>query len=562
MSSPNPRPAPQLDIFIKNTNSVQDRLISASPVVSKAKKSSIVSTDSSTECNHHRYDFNSFSTNVLSEQFNQLRINEAHGSGISPAIPEQAADSGQVQQEPDVRLEHLESRRVPVASYSESRDAFSQQSDDARHLSFTEELPGSSGSQGWETFIGERHDFASFNDSVDLAYDQTSWPLAVGPTQSFPIGKDDENPDEAPEEFGRSQTQPNEFVQQASRPKDSSLPRPSSLETPPATRLSLRRLKFACPYLKFNPAVYAETLACTRFYPSTHRLKEHLYKHHEQKPNCPRCREDFSSQADFMKHSQLQEPCKLVRGVSIEGFDKHQLERLKSRKRPLGGRSEEESWKNIYLILFPDCTVVPDPFFGIQRDDGVLPHSDLEKTFAQSDTSSLSEKFFSRLEEIAGVSFDSAKRRAISGLVQTFTQKKVAETNPANGPQHQENASTAPNLAIISSSLDKTSAAGYAEGLTSSNLQDASVMPLVPETGTGRVDDPLGIASSLAVFDPIHEYECTRALLDDQVYASAPGKEGDLGCIEECHNQLDSNPANEYLNMTTVHQEDKHTIHG
>lgn len=95
-------------------------------------------------------------------------------------------------------------------------------------------------------------------------------------------------------------------------------------------------------------------------------FREHLYRHHEQKPNCLRCGRVFENQADSAEHAQLEEPCKLVKNVSIEGFNKDQLKKLKSRKRARGNRSEEENWRNIYRILFPDCTVIPDPCTSVQ----------------------------------------------------------------------------------------------------------------------------------------------------------------------------------------------------
>ncbi|KAK1701068.1 hypothetical protein BDP55DRAFT_8831 [Colletotrichum godetiae] len=290
--------------------------------------------------------------------------------------------------------------------------------------------------------------------------------------------------------------------------------------------------------------------------------REHLYRHHEQKAHCLRCGKVFDNQADSAKHAQLDEPCNLVKDFFIEGFNKDQLKKLKSRKRARGDRSEEENWRKIYRILFPDCTVIPDPFYRIQYDDGIVQHSHLQKIFTHDNDSGINERFFSKLEEIAGASFDSAKRRAMLGFFETFAQEKLAETKEDHGPQHPGDDCTVSRKALRSSIMDKTSGADCVEDLTSSTPRDASVVSLVPETGTERVDDPQGSASRLATFDPIHEYDFTQALLDDQIRLSTPWQEVNLSWIEGGFDQLYSNPPNGYPDMATVQPCNNYTLNG
>lgn len=40
--------------------------------------------------------------------------------------------------------------------------------------------------------------------------------------------------------------------------------------------------------------------------------------------------------------------------LPLEGFDKAQERKLKSKKRNAGVQTEEEKWKGVYRILFPD----------------------------------------------------------------------------------------------------------------------------------------------------------------------------------------------------------------
>ncbi|TIC95821.1 hypothetical protein CH35J_008853 [Colletotrichum higginsianum] len=54
--------------------------------------------------------------------------------------------------------------------------------------------------------------------------------------------------------------------------------------------------------------------------------------------------------------------CERAKGVVVEGFDRNQKTRLQSKKRGgVGVKSDEEKWKDIFRILFPDSTEVPGP---------------------------------------------------------------------------------------------------------------------------------------------------------------------------------------------------------
>jgi hypothetical protein len=48
---------------------------------------------------------------------------------------------------------------------------------------------------------------------------------------------------------------------------------------------------------------------------------------------------------------------------NVEGIDKSQLEKLKRRQNMFQADSEEEKWKLVYLILFPDTALsaLPTP---------------------------------------------------------------------------------------------------------------------------------------------------------------------------------------------------------
>ncbi|KAK0641401.1 hypothetical protein B0T16DRAFT_461468 [Cercophora newfieldiana] len=88
-------------------------------------------------------------------------------------------------------------------------------------------------------------------------------------------------------------------------------------------------------------------------WPTTHRIKEHLYRCHTVH-SCIRCRQTFKSQAALQAHGLLPpaEMCELRPGNPSEGITDAIKLQLKSRKRR-PDISEEEKWRGIYTILFP-----------------------------------------------------------------------------------------------------------------------------------------------------------------------------------------------------------------
>ena len=63
------------------------------------------------------------------------------------------------------------------------------------------------------------------------------------------------------------------------------------------------------------------------------------------------------------EHQRDPKGCDIKDQVPLEGFDKDQERKLKSKKRALVYQSEEDKWKGVYRILFPDDndTDMPSP---------------------------------------------------------------------------------------------------------------------------------------------------------------------------------------------------------
>ncbi|KAH0437507.1 hypothetical protein CcaCcLH18_03858 [Colletotrichum camelliae] len=212
-----------------------------------------------------------------------------------------------------------------------------------------------------------------------------------------------------------------------------------SILTSPSMRQSRSKPKkmkadgslLACPYTKQDNATQEQLYRCRgRAFQDTHRLKEHLYRVHRQKPHCTRCGETFASKADLEPHSRLQEVCNLAEAINIEGFSSAQEDELKSKKRKRDLKTEEDKWRNIFRILFPACTRIPDPYYRITSDDhskgGTMDQSDVESIFADDVPSELEERTFSRLEAISG-RLDDEQRRAVKSIFKDFTSERVRQ---------------------------------------------------------------------------------------------------------------------------------------
>ncbi|KAH9231014.1 hypothetical protein K456DRAFT_482273 [Colletotrichum gloeosporioides 23] len=198
---------------------------------------------------------------------------------------------------------------------------------------------------------------------------------------------------------------------------------------------SLPEQEFACPYLKKNPAIWGQRPSCRGpSFDSIHRLKEHLYRVHQQKPNCPRCRSILPTQDDVNIHLKSKTPCDVLQDIVVEGFDVAQREKLRS-KRLSRGKSGQEKWEDIFRILFPDCNEIPDPDYN-HNFDGVAPDPttagkkrllDIESMFTDGLPQELEEEVFKQLEGVIGSQLDRQKRKKVMQVVETLVIKVLQQ---------------------------------------------------------------------------------------------------------------------------------------
>jgi hypothetical protein len=114
-------------------------------------------------------------------------------------------------------------------------------------------------------------------------------------------------------------------------------------------------LRFACPYYKRNPRRHQTFTSCRDpGFTTVSRLKEHLYRRHLLPIQCNRCCSIFENESQLREHQRDPRGCEIQEQMPLEGFDKAQERKLKSKKRSLGSQTEEDKWKSVYRILFPD----------------------------------------------------------------------------------------------------------------------------------------------------------------------------------------------------------------
>ncbi|KAK3491569.1 hypothetical protein B0T13DRAFT_490273 [Neurospora crassa] len=112
--------------------------------------------------------------------------------------------------------------------------------------------------------------------------------------------------------------------------------------------------KFACPFFKRNARKYSKWTSCPGpGWDEIHRVN-HLYRRHEL-IQCPRCWSTHKNNKSLVSHLQTDPSCEKQPNLNIvNGVTPEQKEKLLSRKKTHGDMTDEEKWRHMYMILFPD----------------------------------------------------------------------------------------------------------------------------------------------------------------------------------------------------------------
>ena len=88
-----------------------------------------------------------------------------------------------------------------------------------------------------------------------------------------------------------------------------------------------------------------------------------MYRRHTLAPQCVRCCLIFADEAKLIEHQREPEGCVVRIDSAADGLNKKQVERLKHRKSMFQAGSEDEKWKIVYLVCFPDTALdaMPTP---------------------------------------------------------------------------------------------------------------------------------------------------------------------------------------------------------
>jgi hypothetical protein len=119
--------------------------------------------------------------------------------------------------------------------------------------------------------------------------------------------------------------------------------------------------RFACPFFKHEPNRFCNRRTCPGpGWPTVHRMKEHLYRAHAQSIYCPRCYVMFDADVDLSNHLRSAQ-CPVTEPQPIEGIDRETLKALRKRSPAL--RLEEDKWRDVYHLLFPEVALedIPSP---------------------------------------------------------------------------------------------------------------------------------------------------------------------------------------------------------
>lgn len=102
--------------------------------------------------------------------------------------------------------------------------------------------------------------------------------------------------------------------------------------------------------------------------------REHLYRRHYSSFQCPRCKTILKSQSELDEHSEATDICQSRPRTLEDGFNIQTFLLLHSKRKTSRRQTEEERWKEIFKLLFPDEPVpmAPCEFFFLTTMEACL----------------------------------------------------------------------------------------------------------------------------------------------------------------------------------------------
>ncbi|KAK8107350.1 uncharacterized protein PG998_009363 [Apiospora kogelbergensis] len=118
---------------------------------------------------------------------------------------------------------------------------------------------------------------------------------------------------------------------------------------------------FVCPFFRHDPKRFCHHRICAGpGWKTIHRLKL-------PKNACPRCGDPFADAKALNAHLRSDDPCRKKDIAAAQGIDEQQEKKLKERKRVGSSVTDEQRWRDIYMILFPGANKnsLPSPYYDV-----------------------------------------------------------------------------------------------------------------------------------------------------------------------------------------------------
>lgn len=207
---------------------------------------------------------------------------------------------------------------------------------------------------------------------------------------------------------------------------------PKKIKQDPDASFSPEKL-FACPYCKYDKSRYSEANlqekhyrgCASGFWKDPSRLKQHLYRVHCRRLQCPRCWNKFGDKDELDRHMLEPTACSLAECPCPEKFGEVEFVEI-HRKRP--AMSSEDVWFTIYGILFPGQPLPSSPY--AEKDDLATPAAPSPSSPDWRDTlESFRQELEARLDQQATPIGEDVRQ-----VIRNTMQDMLSQLTPTTGP--------------------------------------------------------------------------------------------------------------------------------
>ncbi|KAB5523075.1 hypothetical protein GE09DRAFT_1194988 [Coniochaeta sp. 2T2.1] len=258
-------------------------------------------------------------------------------------------------------------------------------------------------------------------------------------------------------------------------------------------RATEEKRRLACPYFKHDPVKFNRSTCCGPGFTTVHRVKEHVFRRHVPPSYyCDRCRSPFNTGADLVEHLRSWTPCEISEAVDEERCTLVQQEQLKARRRHSSALTEEDRWRAVYSILFPEDMPIPSPYY----DDITLldkrPAQDVDKLaehLHRELPTQLRQALEAEVEKEFGI-IEEVMRTRMSDIVQKVSQR-IFETFRGSESNNASSSST-----VVTDEPSLSSISGDCSGAATSA---AAELPIISPTSNSMSNIPTSMPPPYAM---------------------------------------------------------------